>query len=145
MPPNYIAGGRLDLNQAHNLDKSGAVPEPATNSKGENMFWKKKEIDVRLLKELEDLKAENTVLKETLKEYLTPVKPKIQIQEEFDIENLKVISIERRPDRNGYQCSVFCYIIDGAPGEVQESYIRNTLQEHNDFVKRFRKKLKLEE
>ena len=106
----------------------------SSEAKNNKMLDKIDKIEVRI----DELLEENRILKEKVES-----KPKIQIQEEFDIENLQVISIERRPEESGHPCTVFSYIIDGAPGEVQESWIRNTLEEHNEFLKRFRKKLNL--
>lgn len=73
---------------------------------------------------------------------MPPVKPYVHPDAEFDIEYMKVFSIERMED--GVTC---IGVIDNAATSSDivfgEWYVRCSIVKHQDFVDRFRKKIKL--
>ena len=78
----------------------------------------------------------------TVNRPMPPVKPYVHPDAEFDIEYMKVFSIERMED--GVTC---IGVIDNAATSSDivfgEWYVRCSIVKHQDFVDRFRKKIKL--
>jgi hypothetical protein len=94
------------------------------------------------IKSLRPVSDTNQAPQTTVNIPMPPVKPYVHPDAEFDIEYMKVFSIERMED--GVTC---IGVIDNAATSSDivfgEWYVRCSIVKHQDFVDRFRKKIKL--